>query len=168
MRRLVAPALGLALMACRVESESPSPVVLILADPGAAGRGSRSATTQAGAAGGPEVASPGGSLGQESERPGRRAAWEAMREQGDAQQSGISAEMYGVVCAARDAKVFSTTLTPNYNSDHRNHFHLDSGKSGLATGATTKLLPDGPSTPPGWPPTQVDEGDHADQCGWGA
>lgn len=77
---------------------------------------------------------------------------------GIAGQSGISLEMYNVVCDTHKKKVFSTILTPNYNDAHRNHFHMDIGKSGPATGATVKIVPDvfEPS---------IDEGEHGDACG---
>lgn len=46
------------------------------------------------------------------------------------QQTGISQELYSLVCELSDKHVFGTILTPNYNSVHRNHFHADIGESG--------------------------------------
>lgn len=51
-----------------------------------------------------------------------------------AAQTGISRELYGLVCEASARRLFSTVLTPNYNEAHRNHFHLDIGQSGPASG----------------------------------
>ena len=51
-----------------------------------------------------------------------------------AAQTGISRELYGLVCEASTRRLFSTVLTPNYNEAHRNHFHLDIGQSGPASG----------------------------------
>jgi hypothetical protein len=51
-----------------------------------------------------------------------------------AAQMGISRELYGLVCEASARRLFSTALTPNYNEAHRNHFHLDIGQSGPASG----------------------------------
>ena len=51
-----------------------------------------------------------------------------------AAQTGISRELYGLVCEASARRLFSTVLTPNYNEVHRNHFHLDIGQSGPASG----------------------------------
>jgi hypothetical protein len=51
-----------------------------------------------------------------------------------AAQQGISRELYGLVCEASAREIFSTILTPNYNAVHRNHFHLDIGRSGPASG----------------------------------
>jgi hypothetical protein len=53
---------------------------------------------------------------------------------GVAAQSGISRELYDLVCEASARQIFSTTLTPNYNAAHRNHFHLDIGQSGPPSG----------------------------------
>ena len=49
---------------------------------------------------------------------------------GLAAQSGISKELYGLVCELSAQHVFGTILTPNYNSAHRNHFHADIGQTG--------------------------------------
>ncbi|MCS6898791.1 MAG: extensin family protein [Myxococcales bacterium] len=76
---------------------------------------------------------------------------------GIAQQSGISLALYKIVCDAHKQKLFNTILTPNYNAAHRNHLHMDTGKSGVATGAVAKIAPDF-----SW---QVDTGDHEDHCG---
>lgn len=51
-------------------------------------------------------------------------------EQALAQQTGISQELYSLVCELSQKQVFGTILTPNYNSVHRNHFHCDIGESG--------------------------------------
>ena len=34
-------------------------------------------------------------------------------------------ELHALVCAASEARVFNSILTPNYNPEHRNHFHLE-------------------------------------------
>jgi hypothetical protein len=34
-------------------------------------------------------------------------------------------ELRAVVCEARDARVFTYVLTPNYNAAHRDHFHME-------------------------------------------
>jgi hypothetical protein len=34
-------------------------------------------------------------------------------------------ELHAVVCEAAEAHVFNSILTPNYNPEHRNHFHLE-------------------------------------------
>ncbi len=34
-------------------------------------------------------------------------------------------ELHAIVCAAADAHLFNSILTPNYNPPHRNHFHLE-------------------------------------------
>jgi hypothetical protein len=60
-----------------------------------------------------------------------------------AAQSGISKELYTMVCAAAKEKVFSIALTPNYNAAHRNHFHMDIGEAGAASGFTVKSLEPG-------------------------
>ncbi len=51
-----------------------------------------------------------------------------------ATQTGDSKFLYDLVCGAAQAQVFSTLLTPNFNSAHRNHFHLDIGQSGPPKG----------------------------------
>lgn len=57
---------------------------------------------------------------------------------GLAAQSGISKELYTLACEATSTKVFGIALTPNYNSAHRNHFHMDIGRSGTPTSWSTK------------------------------
>jgi hypothetical protein len=37
-----------------------------------------------------------------------------------------------VICALKQAGTWNIVLTPNYNADHRNHFHVD-----LTDGANT-------------------------------
>lgn len=51
-----------------------------------------------------------------------------------ATQTGDSKFLYDLVCGAAQAQVFSTSLTPNFNSAHRNHFHLDIGQTGAPKG----------------------------------
>jgi Extensin-like protein C-terminus len=34
-------------------------------------------------------------------------------------------ELREIVCAAADAHIFNSILTPNYNLEHKNHFHLE-------------------------------------------
>lgn len=34
-------------------------------------------------------------------------------------------ELHQIVCSAADAHIFNSILTPNYNSAHKNHFHLE-------------------------------------------
>jgi hypothetical protein len=34
-------------------------------------------------------------------------------------------ELHEIVCAAADAHIFNSILTPNYNPPHKNHFHLE-------------------------------------------
>lgn len=76
---------------------------------------------------------------------------------GIAKQSGISLALYKIVCEAHKKKIFSTILTPNHNAAHRNHYHMDTGKSGPATGGVAKFAPDF-----SW---EIDSGDHEDSCG---
>ena len=57
-----------------------------------------------------------------------------------AAQTGVSRELYGLVCEASARRLFSTALTPNYNAAHRNHFHLDIGQSGPASGFIVRSL----------------------------
>jgi hypothetical protein len=54
--------------------------------------------------------------------------------------------LHEIVCAMYGDSIFNILLTPNYNSAHRNHFHVD-----LTEGARflERLLPGGPSTSPG-------------------
>jgi hypothetical protein len=51
-----------------------------------------------------------------------------------AMQTGVSRELYELLCEANTRRIFSTILTPNYNATHRNHTHLDIGETGPATG----------------------------------
>ena len=34
-------------------------------------------------------------------------------------------ELHELACALHEEPVFEIVLTPNYNADHRNHFHVD-------------------------------------------
>jgi hypothetical protein len=36
-----------------------------------------------------------------------------------------AAELRAILCEAVDARLFNVVLTPNYNKEHRNHFHLE-------------------------------------------
>ncbi len=45
---------------------------------------------------------------------------------------GKDAFLHEVICALKKAGVWNIVLTPNYNADHRNHFHVD-----LTSGANT-------------------------------
>jgi hypothetical protein len=55
-----------------------------------------------------------------------------------ATQTGDSKFLYDLVCGEAADKIFSTALTPNFNSAHRNHFHLDIGQSGPPMGFTVQ------------------------------
>ncbi|HRG94742.1 MAG TPA: extensin family protein [Polyangiaceae bacterium] len=70
-------------------------------------------------------------------------------------QVGTSKFLYDLVCEVADKKIFSTILTPNYNSDHRNHWHMDTGQSGTPKGTTVRSLES----------AGVDVGEHPDACG---
>ncbi|MBK6464941.1 MAG: extensin family protein [Myxococcales bacterium] len=72
-----------------------------------------------------------------------------------ASQVGTSKLLYDLVCEVAEKKIFSTILTPNYNSDHRNHWHMDTGQSGTPKGTTVRSLE----------PLGVDVGEHPDACG---
>jgi len=48
-------------------------------------------------------------------------------------QTGVSRELYDLVCEASAQRIFSTILTPNYNAAHRNHTHLDIGETSPAS-----------------------------------
>lgn len=72
-----------------------------------------------------------------------------------ASQTGISKTLYDIVCETAEKKIFSTVLTPNYNSDHRNHWHMDTGKSGIPKSTTVRSLEE----------PDVDRGFHPDACG---
>ncbi|MBL9109970.1 MAG: extensin family protein [Myxococcales bacterium] len=70
-------------------------------------------------------------------------------------QTGTSKTLYDIVCETAALKIFSTVLTPNYNSDHRNHWHMDTGQSGNPKSTTVRSLGE----------IDVDRGDHPDSCG---
>jgi hypothetical protein len=72
-----------------------------------------------------------------------------------ASQTGTSKILYDIVCETAALKIFSTVLTPNYNSDHRNHWHMDTGQSGNPKSTTVRSLGE----------IDVDRGDHPDSCG---
>lgn len=72
-----------------------------------------------------------------------------------ASQTGVSKTLYDIVCETAEKKIFSTILTPNYNSDHRNHWHMDTGKSGAPKSTTVRSLEE----------PDVDRGFHPDACG---
>jgi len=57
---------------------------------------------------------------------------------GIAAQTGISKELYTIACDATAQKIFGIVLTPNYNDAHRNHWHMDIGRSGTPTSWSTK------------------------------
>jgi hypothetical protein len=40
-------------------------------------------------------------------------------------EPGKDAFLHELICALKDAGVWNIVLTPNYNADHRNHFHVD-------------------------------------------
>lgn len=42
-----------------------------------------------------------------------------------ATEPGLDAFLHEMICAAKDAGLWNIVLTPNYNADHRNHFHVD-------------------------------------------
>ena len=42
-----------------------------------------------------------------------------------APDSAEARELHALVCGAAEAHVFNSILTPNYNPEHRNHFHLE-------------------------------------------
>jgi hypothetical protein len=70
---------------------------------------------------------------------------------GAAAQTGDSKFLYDLVCGAAQAQVFSTSLTPNFNSAHRNHFHLDIGQSGAPKGFSVQSEKrSGVDTADGW------------------
>lgn len=77
-----------------------------------------------------------------------------------AAQTGISRELYVLACEATSTKVFGIMLTPNYNSVHRNHFHMDVGRSGTPTSFSTKLAWD-----PGFRTDDPPAGTADDHCG---
>jgi hypothetical protein len=57
-----------------------------------------------------------------------------------APQTGVSRELYDLLCEASAQRIFSTILTPNYNAAHRNHTHLDIGESGAASSSFIRSL----------------------------
>lgn len=82
---------------------------------------------------------------------------------GLAAQTGDSKFLYELAC--NNDQNFKTWLTPNHNSAHRNHWHIDIGSSGAGTNGTASILP-----PEGVLPGQVDVYDgfgEEDQCGDG-
>jgi hypothetical protein len=42
-----------------------------------------------------------------------------------ATEPGKDAFLHQLICALKAERVWNVTLTPNYNADHRNHFHVD-------------------------------------------
>lgn len=42
-----------------------------------------------------------------------------------ATEPGKDQYLHEMICALKSAKVWNIVLTPNYNADHRNHFHVD-------------------------------------------
>ena len=58
-----------------------------------------------------------------------------------AAQTGVSQELYSLLCDEADKGVFGICLTPNYNSAHRNHFHCDIGQSGTPSGSKVLSSP---------------------------
>jgi hypothetical protein len=59
-----------------------------------------------------------------------------------ATEPGKDTYLHQLICALKAAKVWNIVLTPNYNGDHRDHFHVD-----LTAGADT-IRRDGPSNGP--------------------
>ncbi len=57
---------------------------------------------------------------------------------GIASQSGTSLTLYTIACQASARKIFGSVLTPNYNSAHRNHWHMDIGRSGTPSSFVTR------------------------------
>jgi hypothetical protein len=37
----------------------------------------------------------------------------------------LTAELWGFVCDAAEQAMFNVILTPNFNKQHKNHFHLE-------------------------------------------
>ncbi len=77
-------------------------------------------------------------------------------------QTGMSKTLYNIICEAATAKIFKTSLTPNYNVGHRSHWHLDTGASGPVGGQFTKSLN---SEVPLSQPSEVDVGGPSGTCG---
>lgn len=44
---------------------------------------------------------------------------------GAATENDKDAFLHQIICELKAAKIWNIVLTPNYNSDHRNHFHVD-------------------------------------------
>lgn len=59
---------------------------------------------------------------------------------GLAAQTGTSKLLYTLACLASQNKIFGTVLTPNYNSAHRNHLHMDIGQTGTPTSWITRSV----------------------------
>lgn len=75
-------------------------------------------------------------------------------------QKGVSQFLYALVCEVANAPIpiFKTILTPNYNADHRNHWHMDTGSKGEPDETTIRRSIG----------TSVDVGgEGADRCGGG-
>ncbi|MCB9627115.1 MAG: extensin family protein [Sandaracinaceae bacterium] len=49
--------------------------------------------------------------------------------------------LHTIACAMWSEGAFQTILTPNYNADHRNHFHVDTGGSFIKDRHGEQLLP---------------------------
>jgi hypothetical protein len=79
-----------------------------------------------------------------------------------AKQTGMSAKLYSIVCEAASLNLFGDMLTPNYNSAHRNHWHLDTGKSAQAGSTFVKSWNDELVMSR---LARVDVGDAAGSCG---
>lgn len=75
-------------------------------------------------------------------------------------QTGISRELYVLACEASSLKIFGIVLTPNYNDVHRNHFHMDIGRTGTPTSWSTKWTWD-----PGFRTDDPPVGYRDDHCG---
>jgi len=60
---------------------------------------------------------------------------------GIAAQTGISKELYALACEATASKTFGIVLTPNYNDAHRNHWHMDIGRTTPTSWSTKSLDP---------------------------
>lgn len=57
-----------------------------------------------------------------------------------AAQTGKSRVLYDLVCDVAAKRIFATILTPNYNEAHRDHFHMDTGKTGEPGNTTVRML----------------------------
>jgi hypothetical protein len=42
-----------------------------------------------------------------------------------APRDAASAELWGFVCDSAERAVFNVILTPNFNKQHKNHFHVE-------------------------------------------